>query len=231
MPRKNTAAVKAALVAQFGGGCQHCGYNRSMRALQFHHIDPSEKYDWNESGASSHAEIQQHPERFALLCANCHFEEHERLDAAKAPKAECVYCGTIFNPGGLERRASGRGKYCSKECCNQHRAAEALKPSVIKSRILSRAVPEGGCLIWIGAFNPEGRPTFSCKWHEGRQLPLDPRRVLYEMEYGKLPPKRWLTTSCGNPNCICLEHIQFKSRKPQTTLPSSSFQKSKLGAT
>ena len=66
------------LVTQFGGKCNRCSYDRCLDALHFHHADPSEKYDWNvkgQTGASSR-EIKMHPERFLLLCANCHIELH-----------------------------------------------------------------------------------------------------------------------------------------------------------
>jgi transposase-like protein len=35
--------VKALLVEEAGGSCQLCGYDRYTGALQFHHLDPSEK--------------------------------------------------------------------------------------------------------------------------------------------------------------------------------------------
>jgi hypothetical protein len=35
--------VKAILVADAGGACIACGYNRCLAALQFHHVRPAEK--------------------------------------------------------------------------------------------------------------------------------------------------------------------------------------------
>jgi len=35
--------VKAELVAEAGGRCAVCGYNRHIGALHFHHVDPNEK--------------------------------------------------------------------------------------------------------------------------------------------------------------------------------------------
>lgn len=35
--------VKETLVREAGGCCRICGYNRNMRALHFHHLEPSEK--------------------------------------------------------------------------------------------------------------------------------------------------------------------------------------------
>ncbi len=62
---------------QFGGKCAHCGYNRYLVALHFHHLDSSEKYQWSKDGKVSLREIRAHPERFTLLCPTCHFETHE----------------------------------------------------------------------------------------------------------------------------------------------------------
>lgn len=66
---------------QFGGECKYCGYKKSRYALHFHHVDASEKYEWNHAshahgGASIH-EIRAHPERFELVCACCHIEIHQ----------------------------------------------------------------------------------------------------------------------------------------------------------
>ena len=34
-------AIKKMLVQYKGGKCERCGYNRCIRALEFHHLDPS----------------------------------------------------------------------------------------------------------------------------------------------------------------------------------------------
>jgi hypothetical protein len=70
---------RKALRQQFGGKCSRCGYDRCESALHFHHKDGTgEKYLWNVKGkrGASIREIKAHPERFALLCANCHIETH-----------------------------------------------------------------------------------------------------------------------------------------------------------
>ena len=65
-------------VNSFGGKCSICGYDKCRAALHFHHLDKSEKYKWNVKGdkGSSLREIKAHPERFQLLCSNCHIEQH-----------------------------------------------------------------------------------------------------------------------------------------------------------
>lgn len=76
--REKNAIERKALRVKFGGKCCVCGYDRCFAALHFHHIDNSEKYEWSNKGNASLREIKAHPERFQLLCANCHIELHEQ---------------------------------------------------------------------------------------------------------------------------------------------------------
>jgi hypothetical protein len=68
--------IKRLLVAEAGGRCQTCGYDRCIAALQFHHRVPSEKAfavagkGLSRSLAASRAEAA----KCTLLCANCHAE-------------------------------------------------------------------------------------------------------------------------------------------------------------
>ncbi len=74
-------SVKEELVKYKGSKCEVCGYNRCMRALTFHHINPNEK-DFNISG--SHCRklktLKKEVDKCQLLCHNCHNEIHEKLD-------------------------------------------------------------------------------------------------------------------------------------------------------
>lgn len=69
-------AVKVALVAEAGGACALCGYDRSMAALQFHHRDPADKefHIAQRGGARSISAARQEAAKCVLLCANCHAE-------------------------------------------------------------------------------------------------------------------------------------------------------------
>jgi transposase len=68
--------VKEVLVAEAGGACCVCGYNRNARALHFHHLDPSEKRrEINARGAAMAIELlRAEAKKCVLLCANCHAE-------------------------------------------------------------------------------------------------------------------------------------------------------------
>lgn len=67
---------KALLVAEAGGRCLLCGYDRYLGALQFHHLDPQQKrFALSLRGVTrSFAVIRAEAQKCALLCANCHAE-------------------------------------------------------------------------------------------------------------------------------------------------------------
>lgn len=62
-----------------GGQCAECGYNKSIRALSFHHIDPDTKeFDVSNGHMMSDWEtVVAEARKCELLCLNCHAEEHE----------------------------------------------------------------------------------------------------------------------------------------------------------
>jgi hypothetical protein len=68
--------VKSTLVADAGGHCLLCGYDRSVAALQFHHLDPATKeFHISRDGvARSLARARAEAAKCVLLCANCHAE-------------------------------------------------------------------------------------------------------------------------------------------------------------
>lgn len=72
--------MKEKAVAYKGGACLTCGYNKCMRALEFHHLDPSQK----ELKISDHtlkawSKILAELDKCVLLCAVCHVEVHEGI--------------------------------------------------------------------------------------------------------------------------------------------------------
>ena len=70
--------LKKVAVSHMGGKCVLCGYNRCMRALHFHHLNPHEK-DFEISTKSSWYDIQHEIKKCVLLCSNCHAEVHDGL--------------------------------------------------------------------------------------------------------------------------------------------------------
>ena len=68
--------IKRTLVAEAGGACALCGYDRSIQALQFHHLDPAEKQFALAAGGLTRSLQRARDEaaKSVLLCANCHAE-------------------------------------------------------------------------------------------------------------------------------------------------------------
>lgn len=68
--------IKGTLVREAGGSCAICGYSRSYRALQFHHLDPATKeFHLGHGGhCRSLARSRNEASKCILLCANCHAE-------------------------------------------------------------------------------------------------------------------------------------------------------------
>ena len=68
--------VKAQLVAEAGGCCALCGYDKYIGALQFHHLDPAEKaFSISREGTTvALDQLRGEAAKCVLLCANCHAE-------------------------------------------------------------------------------------------------------------------------------------------------------------
>jgi transposase-like protein len=68
--------LKEVLIADAGGCCTLCGYDRCRAALQFHHLDPSTKlFEVSGRGVTRSLErAREEARKCVLLCANCHAE-------------------------------------------------------------------------------------------------------------------------------------------------------------
>lgn len=79
--KRRRKKVKELAIAYKGGKCEACGYNKSARALEFHHTDPAQKdFGISEKGETKSFErIKVELDKCIMLCANCHREEHDRL--------------------------------------------------------------------------------------------------------------------------------------------------------
>lgn len=68
-------------IAYKGGKCQVCGYDKCVGALEFHHIDPTQK-DFGISAKGytrSWDKNRQELDKCILVCANCHREIHNGI--------------------------------------------------------------------------------------------------------------------------------------------------------
>jgi hypothetical protein len=64
-----------------GGKCFLCNYSKSIRALKFHHTDPSKKEFaiGTEGNTRSWERVKLELEKCILVCGNCHDEIHDGM--------------------------------------------------------------------------------------------------------------------------------------------------------
>ena len=76
--RKRRKKVRLMAVAYKGGECSRCGYSRCVEALEFHHVDSSQKdFGISQDGYTrSWERVRQELDKCVLVCANCHREVH-----------------------------------------------------------------------------------------------------------------------------------------------------------
>jgi len=68
--------LKSILVEEAGGRCVICGYDRQVRALHFHHLEPEKKRLALSGHGVTYAldVLRAEAGKCVLLCANCHAE-------------------------------------------------------------------------------------------------------------------------------------------------------------
>jgi len=63
-----------------GGKCIICGYNKCLRSLDFHHLDPNEKeFSISKNKNRKFENIIPELNKCILVCSNCHGEIHEGI--------------------------------------------------------------------------------------------------------------------------------------------------------
>lgn len=70
--------LKAMAIEYKGGKCSKCGYDKCDAALDFHHLDPSQKEFALSKRGNTRAWSKMIPEldKCILVCSNCHREIH-----------------------------------------------------------------------------------------------------------------------------------------------------------
>lgn len=91
---KRRKKIKELAVEYKGGKCKNCGYNKCIKALEFHHRDPTQK----DFGISAHGltksweKIKLELDKCDMLCSNCHKEEHEHIRSQVAIMVRATPC-------------------------------------------------------------------------------------------------------------------------------------------
>jgi hypothetical protein len=116
-------------VDAFGGKCGICGYSRCFEALDFHHLNSSEKKFSLTASTVSRQVFVEELKKCACLCSNCHREVHSGITLVpdnitkfdesflfkplpEKPKHPCKQCGKLTNINQT---------FCSVKCSQQSR--------------------------------------------------------------------------------------------------------------
>lgn len=62
-----------------GGKCIRCGYDKCLKALEFHHIDPNKKDFTISNDHFKLLDAIAESKKCILICSNCHKELHDNL--------------------------------------------------------------------------------------------------------------------------------------------------------
>ncbi|MCX6764494.1 MAG: hypothetical protein NTU58_02180 [Candidatus Nealsonbacteria bacterium] len=75
---KRRRKIRQMSIEYKGGKCIVCGYNQCIQALEFHHLNNSEKdFSISDKGYTrSWEKVKKEIDKCILLCANCHRELH-----------------------------------------------------------------------------------------------------------------------------------------------------------
>jgi hypothetical protein len=80
MTKKRRVENQVKIYDYKGTSCLICGYNRCIKALSFHHIDPAKKmFPISGNTQRSWGSLKSELDKCVLLCSICHTELHEGL--------------------------------------------------------------------------------------------------------------------------------------------------------
>lgn len=144
---------KRDLITLYGGKCSLCGYNKSIKALEFHHIKPQDKkYALGTGNCHKLQDDLTEAKKCLLVCANCHREIHDgfyndvnlfdyqkinnQIKIEKLSISKNLFCKDC----GVQITIYSKSGYCNS-CAQKHRAKVQNKPSREELKSLIRTLP------------------------------------------------------------------------------------------
>jgi hypothetical protein len=142
---KRRKILKLKSIEYKGGSCSRCQYSKCIEALEFHHVDPSQKdFSLSSTGVTrSWDSIKKELDKCILVCSNCHREIHfgqrNKAQYSLTPTDDpniivhkegrvnkvCLTCNKEFS---ILNSASENRNYCSSKCFG-YAARKAERPS------------------------------------------------------------------------------------------------------
>lgn len=74
-------------------------------------------------------------------------------------------------------------------------------------RKIDRSAGPDACHIWLGGFGQFGLPHA----YVGNDRSVSTRRWIWEQKHGPIPPKRWVTSTCGEKRCVNVKHLALRA--------------------
>lgn len=72
--------IKKKAVEYKGGKCVVCDYNKCLRSLDFHHLDPTQKeFSISKNKNRKFEDLKIELDKCILVCSNCHGEIHDNI--------------------------------------------------------------------------------------------------------------------------------------------------------
>ena len=155
--KKWRKSIKEKLVESMGGCCICCGYNKTVAALAFHHLNPSEKeFSISDVLASpiSIKKIEEELKKCILVCQNCHCEIHAGIrdipEIIVQPKQISNKYEYNYSLCQVCKTSKPNHKItCSRSCASQHRSKIDWEKidiqNELKTKSIIRLSEELGC--------------------------------------------------------------------------------------
>lgn len=211
----NQKALKSWAVEYMGGKCVHCGYNKCIAAMEFHHLDPSEK-DYEPArlfGQNQPREIiKRELDKCLLLCANCHREEHYRLKFGDEIRVETRKRLEKINVGALSKEYSFPENDILQDMINNNGISDVAKQISVSFDALRSHIKLIGLEVNQMRMTEKRRQNFKSKekisWPPDEEL----AEIVWKFSMTELSRKFGVSDNAIRKRCR-IRNIQFPKKK------------------
>lgn len=140
--------AKIRAVNLLGGKCSKCGYNKSVWALQFRHVDRNKEFGLSARGLTrAWSRVLVELRKCILVCANCHAETHaEEFSIKDAARIAAEIPRVVSSWHGTHSGYSYRKCRCV-ECKKGHAAHVRVCRDRKRNRLLASSANRFDALV------------------------------------------------------------------------------------